>query len=116
ASTSKRCLTGRPPQPLSNFRYDHDRRSHEVTMRTPLAAAVDLWRSRRIVLEWQQVGMSESRLSIPRENLESSGISLRMNPIRKEPSNSFARESLCTQRSRSKLSPKWPAANLSAKT
>jgi Dimerisation domain len=38
-------------------------------------------------------GTSGSRLLIPRENLESCGISLHTNPIRKEPSNWFARGS-----------------------
>ena len=66
-------------------------------MRTPLAAAVDLWRSQRIVVECQQDGMSGSRLSIPRENLESSGISLRMNPIRKE-RRIRSQESPCARR------------------
>jgi hypothetical protein len=35
--------------------------------------------------------MMNRRLSIPRENLGSCGISLHTNPIRKEPSNWFAR-------------------------
>jgi hypothetical protein len=39
----------------------------------------------------QQDGTSGSRLSIPRETLESCGILLHTNPIRKEPSNWFAR-------------------------
>jgi hypothetical protein len=70
-------------------------RHREPALPPMWVAAIDLRPLRRMVPimpECQQGGTFGSPLSIPRENLESCGISLHMKPIGKEPSNWFARE------------------------